>query len=399
MRILVAHWRDLEPNTNAGDLRLFDMIRLLVELGHEVDFMPHTHEAIGVADQILSRLGVRSSMAIDDAILRCPNRFAWYLLRRNFDCAILSHYTSAARLLPTLRQVLPSCATVLDTIDLSFLRLQRAAELSGREADRRECTRVSGEEWAAMRAADSVWVVTRDEAHRIQPEIGCVGIIPTIHRVQADRPAFGQRRGVVFLGGYHHRPNVDAVQYFMRDIFPLVKTRASDIPVFIAGSNPPPEFEAYAAHDPNVQVTGFVEDHRKLLMQCRVGMAPLRYGAGIRGKIGEYLACGLPCVTTGIGAEGMGLRHGIEVMVADAPDAFAARIVELHADEEAWGRLSAAGAAYIERTFSPDHVRDLLDPALLAAVAEHRRRRRAGLLQRGTRLRSMLKLAADKLRR
>jgi glycosyltransferase involved in cell wall biosynthesis len=147
--------------------------------------------------------------------------------------------------------------------------------------------------------------------------------------------------------------------------------------VLIAGSDPPEAIRDLARTDPHVEVTGFVADHRALLAGCRVAIAPLRYGAGMKGKIGEYLSCGLPCVTTSIGAEGMDLRHGGEVMVADDAEGFAAQIASLYSDVELWERLAGAGREYIKARYTPAAIRPRLEQAL-RAVDEVRRQPERG---------------------
>jgi glycosyltransferase involved in cell wall biosynthesis len=119
----------------------------------------------------------------------------------------------------------------------------------------------------------------------------------------------------------------------------------------VVGSKPPPEILALAA--PDVVVHGFVEDIGPLLDKMRVSVAPLRYGAGVKGKVGTALAAGLPTVATPIAAEGMGLVDGRNVLIAGEAPKLAAAITRLHTDEALWTRIGAEGLRHAESSWGP----------------------------------------------
>ena len=126
----------------------------------------------------------------------------------------------------------------------------------------------------------------------------------------------------------------------------------------ILGSNPPAE--VLALKGDGIDVVGYVEDLAPYFDRCRLSVAPLRYGAGIKGKIATSLGFGVPCVATRVAVEGMGLVDGEEVLVADAPSAFADAVVRLHADEQLWSVLSGRGMEFVERNYSLAAGRELL---------------------------------------
>jgi glycosyltransferase involved in cell wall biosynthesis len=394
MNILIAHFKALEPRTNSGDLRLFELMKLLVTNGHHVVFVPGAPQSVESIDAV-SAIGV-SPIGDISTFARNPRRFAIFLLRQNFDCAILCPYYTYEWLNAVIRKTLPCCALVLDTIDLVHVREQRQAALSGDPIELAKAQQTWRDEWSCMRSADAVWVVTEPEKDLLAPSIRIVSVIPNIHRAVATFKPYGQREGIVFLGGYSHLPNVDAVRYFVQAILPEVRKALPLVPIIIAGSNPPPEFMELARTH-NLMVTGYVDDHRELLSSCRVGIAPLRYGAGMKGKIGEYLACGLPTVTSSIGAEGMTLRPDLDALVADDPGAFAQGVVKAYSEEVVWNRLATAGPQYIERYLSPGTLNPRLVNALQSAVVENRRKIEQGLLVRRSRLRVATDLVGGKL--
>ena len=380
MRILVVFPKFPEPDMNAGCLRMFEILRILVNQGHRVTFLAKTENDPRYREA-LEVLGIECVSDAGHGFTSYTARFRSLLQDRAFDVAILGFYHVYKTYAPYMRTFLPRCRLILDTVDLHFLRFQRQAVLAADSGMTERASRVAEEEGRAILGADVVWVVTEEEMKLAKHTFGsdlCVRVVPTIHRPSENVTCYERRNGIVFLGGYGHGPNVDAVNYFMRDILPLIRNELPNAPVIIAGSNPPPELYRYAETSTGVKVTGFVPDHRGLLAQCRVGMAPLRYGAGMKGKIGEYLACGLPTVTTSIGAEGMNLRHGHEVLIADDATGFAQAIVQLYCDPNLWRRLCAAGPGYIEHHLSPDAVAVLVQEGLAPAWGAERMRARRG---------------------
>jgi glycosyltransferase involved in cell wall biosynthesis len=371
MRVLIAYPTFPEFDTNSGAYRLFEIVQMLCAAGSKVTFLAeypndqrYRHE--------LEELGVECVTDHEERLSASAENFRVFLQARAFDAAIFVHFFMFTAYAGFARAFIPTCRLILDTVDLHFIRLAREAGLSQDAALATQAAETRRTELAAARQADQVWVVTDVERDmliaELSGEVAPVHVVPNIHRIRDPIPAFHERKGIIFLGGYLHRPNVDAVQFFIEHVLPTVRCRLPDVPVSIAGSNPPDWFYECAQRDRNIAVTGFVPDHRVVLDSHRVGIAPLRYGAGMKGKIGEYLACGLPCVTTSIGAEGMALGHESHVLVADDPAAFADAVVRLYCDEALWLKFSAAGVRYIRDHVSPECVAPLVLEACRSCV-------------------------------
>jgi glycosyltransferase involved in cell wall biosynthesis len=162
---------------------------------------------------------------------------------------------------------------------------------------------------------------------------------------------------------------VDAILYFCREIFPLVLQRLPQMRLWVVGNAPPPEIVALASE--NVIVTGYALYLAPYLESALVSVAPLRFGSGMKGKIGEAMAWGIPVVTTTIGAEGMGLQDGVDALIADAPEDFAQRIIQLHEKPELWDSVAKNARKCVEREWSPDAVdRSLTE--ILAGVSTNK---------------------------
>jgi glycosyltransferase involved in cell wall biosynthesis len=178
-----------------------------------------------------------------------------------------------------------------------------------------------------------------------------IEIVPNIHSLHNRGKAFAERSGLMFIGSFLHRPNRDAVFYFLDEIFPRVLEKIPDARFHIIGGDAPPEI--FARNSENVRVEGFVPDAAPFFENCRVFVAPLRYGAGMKGKIGQALSYGLPTVTTAVGAEGMNLQNEREILLADDPAAFAEAVVRAYQTESLWQKLSDDGYRFIEENYSP----------------------------------------------
>jgi O-antigen biosynthesis protein len=175
-----------------------------------------------------------------------------------------------------------------------------------------------------------------------------VQVLGNVHRpAETVAPPAG-RRGALFVGSYGHAPNVDAVRWLCADIMPLLHAAGHAEPVVVAGAGMPDDLAALATAA-GAQPRGFLPSMETELAARRISIAPLRFGAGLKGKVGESLAAGVPVVGTPIAAEGFD-RPERGMLIADTPADFAAQIIRLAADDELWARLSAGGRELVRET-------------------------------------------------
>jgi GT2 family glycosyltransferase/Flp pilus assembly protein TadD/glycogen synthase/SAM-dependent methyltransferase len=351
---------------SSGNFRMFQIIRGLVSQGHRVTFLARPSfrkidESVYVEE--LEKLGVTVLKISDEKKFietEQQSSLKTLLNRAAFDIAYLMFYSVADLYLERIRTFSPATRIVVDSVDIHFLREFRQNRLAG-HANSAAYERNKQIEIGVYRKADLVVVLTEDDRRTLLAESPQVktAIIPNIHPTMPEPPAgWESRRDIVFVGGFTHEPNVDAVHYFCGQIWPHVSRQLPQSRLVIAGNAPPLGITRLASE--RMIVTGYVKDINALLGQCRVSIAPLRYGAGMKGKVGEALTNGLPVVATSIAAEGMGLRHGEHLLVADSAEAFARCVVELYQDETLWGKLARNGQAYIDRHFSPKAATDKL---------------------------------------
>jgi len=150
-------------------------------------------------------------------------------------------------------------------------------------------------------------------------------------------------------------PNEDGIVWFVKSILPSIIEKLPGTSLFIVGSHPTETVKALGSK--NITVTGYVEDVRPYFEEARVFVCPLRYGAGVKGKIGQSMAYGLPVVMTAVGAEGLDIVDGRDALIADDEHDFAEKVVGLYKNRALWERLSLCGIELIEKKFSPRMVK------------------------------------------
>ncbi len=166
---------------------------------------------------------------------------------------------------------------------------------------------------------------------------------------------FSKREGILFVGGFVHEPNIDAVRWFVKEIYPKIRGKCQ-MPFYIVGSNATKEIVQLDGRN-GICVKGYLteEELHKLYQSCRIAVVPLRYGAGVKGKVVEAVYQGVPVVTTSVGAEG--ILQAEEVMkIKDQPQAFADEVLRLYNDCKSLEQMSERSQVFIKKYFSMDAV-------------------------------------------
>ncbi len=351
---IVFHDSLPEFNRDSGSLRLFEILRIMARRGR-VALVPLYLRRNEFYEKTLAENNIEIISALD---------FQKMLKQEKIDFVVLSRAEVADKVFSIIRRVSPHTKIIFDTVDVHFVRLQREYEITGNRSFLHDARKLKKMETRFARSSDQVWCVTEQDKNTLQnlaPDTD-FEIVPNIHAPGLRGKIFAERAGLLFVGNYEHRPNVDAVLYFLDKVFPLIRLQLPIVRFFVVGVNPP--LEILERSSKNVIIKGFVPTLQPLLENCRVFVAPLRYGAGMKGKIGQALSFGLPTVTTGVGAEGMNLTHEREVLIADDPKVFAAEICRVYQDEKLWQTLSDAGFDFIKANFSPEIVEAKIQNAL-----------------------------------
>ncbi len=355
-RVLIVDACTPMPDHDSGSLRMINLMRVLRESGLALSFLPDNRAYDGNYTQALQALGVE---ALYHPFVADP--IAWLRERgRDLDAIILSRHYVAANYIGLVRLYAPQAKLIFDTVDLHYLRERRAAQLEGKPELLQQAARTQVQEFKLMRECDVSLVVSSVEKELLAHDLpqARIEVLSNVHDVYGRRREFDARRDLVFVGGFQHPPNTDAVLWFVRDVFPLVRASLPDVVFHVIGSKAPPEI-LELAHD-GVIVHGFVADIAPYMDGCRLSVAPLRYGAGVKGKVNMAMSYGLPVVATPAAVEGMHVVSGQDIMVAQLPADFAAAIRRVYSDTTLWKKLSDNGLTNVRQHFSFDSARAAL---------------------------------------
>ncbi|MCR5370499.1 MAG: glycosyltransferase [Clostridium sp.] len=243
--------------------------------------------------------------------------------------------------------------------DLHFLRLFREYELSGDVKARQESEYWKSVEFTLMHKVDMSYYPSQVEIDAIHAEddtIPAKAITAYVYDTFLDNinENFAEREGLLFVGGFAHPPNADAVLWFVREVFPAIR-RELPVNFYIVGSRATEEIKALHNPSEGIIVKGFVSDEElaALYQSCRLVVVPLRYGAGVKGKVVEAIYNGAPIITTSVGSEGIENVENV-LEVEDIPENFAKKTVELCRDPEKLLAMSRATQDYIRSRFSTE---------------------------------------------
>lgn len=340
------------PDRDAGSIATFEQMVLLRRLGWWVTFCPvHALTIDPTATELLARNGIE---------VAGPPQYVsvtQYLQAFGADLGLVQiyRYANVAMLLDRVRELAPEAKLIFATADLHFLREQRRAELAGKtlpEAAREE-------ELRCMLASDATIVTNDHEYELLRRDVPPERLV-LLRWIERPRPIvrpFADRHGLCFVGNYQHPPNLDGVEWFLREVFPRVRRQLPGVRLKLAGSGMPASLHELA--DEQVEILGWVADLADLFREVRLSVAPLRFGAGFKGKVATSLGYGVPVVGSSVSLEGTGLANGDGVLAADDADSFAAAVVRLHEDAALWQAQSARGVERVTALYSPEAALDI----------------------------------------
>jgi O-antigen biosynthesis protein len=278
-----------------------------------------------------------------------------------FDIVIFEFYFSTAHLLDEVRIWQPDARIVIDSVDVHYLRLLRKFDVSDKLEDEEEAARVKRDELQTYSSADVVLTVSAEDKNALLKELPAlhVEIVPNIHPMPSVGSTNCKENSLLFVGNFNHDPNVDAVRYFCRDIFPLIRQEIPTARLSVIGDNTPESITELSSE--TTEILGYVRDLHLYLQSSCVAIAPLRYGAGLKGKIGEAMSYGLPVVTTSIGAEGFGVVPERHLLVGDTAPEFAQAVIRLLKDQRLRTQIGDEGRQFIKDHFSIEAVSKSID--------------------------------------
>jgi GT2 family glycosyltransferase len=348
-RILIIDETTPTPDQDSGSLDAFYVQRTLGELGYKVTFAPEDLVYFEKYTKQFQQIGVECLYSPYVSTLK-------QYLKANgkaFDYVFLTRANAAFNHYKMIKQYCPQAKIIFNTVDLHYLRLEREAKVTGSSDMANQAKRMKEIEFELMRNCDRTIIISDSEAQLLHQQDASLRltVMPFMREMPGCKNAFSNRKDIVFIGGFEHPPNIDSVEYFIKEIWPQVHAKLPEVRFLIIGSKMSEHIKAMNSH-PGVEVIGFVENLADYFDHCKMTVVPLRFGAGIKGKIGTSASFGVPSVATTIAVEGMGFVNGEQILVADDPNSFADSVIRLYQDEALWTQLSQSCLAKVSEQYS-----------------------------------------------
>ena len=356
--VIDHHWP--RPDRDSGSVDIVNLVQALAALGFETILAAsQEHEGKQPARERLIEHGVRCLQDWESASVDSFIRDYGLSL----DLCVMCRVFCGGAFLESLQRHAPQARLVFNSIDLNYLREERRAQLEQDDVLTSLIPKLREREEHLIRSSDATFVVSSVESDLLRETMpgSLVVQMPLARRIHKPANTFSQRSGIGFIGGFSHAPNIDAIRYFLKDIWPSIQRALPDCELSIVGAGAPADL---ADGYDKVRILGHLDDVAPWFEQLRATIAPLRYGAGAKGKVASSLAHGVPCILTSVASEGMSLIEQEGVIVQDDPEEFAEAVVAAYVNEDYWRTLSCSGLSYAKRILSVDAWQGRLDTTL-----------------------------------
>jgi O-antigen biosynthesis protein len=332
---------------DAGSFITTEYLKILINLGCKIIFWPDNLLPLEPYTNMFQQMGIE--------VVYGNLSFTKYIKKygKYIDVACVSRPHIAVAYLDKIVRY-SKAKTIYIPHDLNFLREGRRAVIEQNKGILPVVESWKSKELSLMQKCDKTLVFSEKElktVRKIDSTI-TISVAPWVQDVNgSSNKAINERKNIVFLGGFAHPPNEDGVLWFTEKVFPVILKQLPGVRFVIAGSYPTKAIVALQSD--HIFVTGFLADVSELFNNAKVFVAPLRYGAGLKGKIIHAMSYGMPVVTTRIGAEGLHLKDGENAMIADDPLQFANKVLEVYTDKSRWICMSRASLSHVEKNYSP----------------------------------------------
>ncbi|WOO42681.1 glycosyltransferase family 4 protein [Rubellicoccus peritrichatus] len=354
-----------DPRAEGAAYRMWQLLHIMRELRHRVRILPMQHSFQSVPLEVMRER--RTYWEADGFELLPEAESLQEHIDHNghqYDIFWFDSYVAANAALLSIQQKYPRAKCVFDTIDLAHHRYFREAKLTNNKRLLLDAIRVKKIEIEMANAADVTLVVSQQEADILSgiAKSARIACIPNIYDIPQSTAPFEQRNGIALIGPAYFSPNLDAIHWLIDTIWPLVQKINPQLGLSIVGRGTD---ELTLPDKPsNISLLGHVDDIETLLNQVRLTIAPLRFGAGIKGKVLQSLLHGTPVVGTDIAIEGFANYHNEGVLIANTPEAIASNLCQLHHNQPLWQKLHTTGQSYVRAHYSRDIIKHSIEALL-----------------------------------
>ncbi|MEO8240024.1 MAG: glycosyltransferase [Flavobacterium sp.] len=352
--VLIVDTKIPEFNKDSGSRRLTEIIKMILKNNIGVflmaDFKEYRYKSEYI--EIFREMGaiVYEPSLDESGELITKEKFLKIILPKvNFTW--LHRPEIFGKYYPIVKKYKPEAKIFFDMVDFHYLRFKRESELMNNSEIMKTADKYLKLELDNCKKADKIIVISdldKDALKEHYVDDSKIISIGNVHQyLKNDTPVnFENRKNLLFIGGFDHKPNVDCVNYLHEEIMPLVWKTHTETAIVIIGSNPPDSI--LKLNSEKFKILGYVNDVSSYFLNARIFVAPLRYGAGIKGKIGQSLEYGLPLVTTNIGAEGFDFGQNKSYTIGNTSKEIVDNIIAIYENETLWKKLSADAEKVIE---------------------------------------------------
>jgi len=362
-RVFVLDAETPMSDINAGSYAAIQEMRLLQALGFKCTFMPSNSAWMGRYTRDLQRMGIETIYA---PFAGSIHEFL-QIRGSEFDFIYVTRYYVAQEFYDSFKKFAPQAKIILMNADLHFLREIRSAFYKSSDDDLKKAMLTKDSELETMRKVDLVLTYTDIEKSVIfshDPKIR-VAKCPWVREVSSSPIVnFGQRKDIAFLGGFGHPPNIDAVEWFLTKVWDTLAAKLPNVYFRIYGSKIPKSLLTLSSKYERVEVGGWVQSTADVYQSCRLFVAPLQSGAGIKGKVIDAMAYGVPCIMSQIAAEGILEEASHQKLIPRSPKDWQESILALYESEKEWQAASQISINTIKAKFNFENGIEQMQEAL-----------------------------------
>jgi glycosyltransferase involved in cell wall biosynthesis len=338
---------------DAGSVAILSHMRTVAALGYEVSFV--AARALDAAEKLkalaegegVTVFGTPFYYSVEDVLKRQAG---------TFDVVYLHRIVNARAYLALVQIYHPKARIIYSVADLHHVRLARQGEIQQRPELVAHSRAVAFTEFAAAAQAHAVITHSPVEAKLLGERVPAnkVHVVPWAVPVRPNTVPFADRSGLAVISQFGHPPNPDSVYWLTRHVMPLIWAEEPEFRCVIAGYGWAPD--SLPNRDERIEIVGSVDDLMEVFSRVRLTVAPLRFGAGVKGKVLESFAAGIPCAMSAVAAEGIPLPPVLQALVAENAEEMARIILKLHCDEAANAAAAEAGLALIAAETTEERV-------------------------------------------
>ena len=369
-KVLIIGYVWVEPNSSAAGGRMLQLIQSFINTNYQVVFASSAQKGDKAIE--LSKLGVEEVQIELNA-----SSFDTYIKELQPEIVLFDRFMMEEQFGWRVAEFCPKALRILDTEDLHFLRKVRRQQLKKGIPFSEEALLTSIEakrEVASILRCDLSLIISSYEVElltttfKIDPSLLLYlpFMLESISNATIDSwLPFSERENFVFIGNYFHQPNIDAVLE-LKKIWPTIRKKLPQAEVHVYGSYVNQQIQQLHKPEQGFLVKGFAKNANEVVSKAKVVLAPIRFGAGIKGKLTEAMLCGTPSVTTIIGAEGMHDNLPWNGFITNSEDDFINKAVTLYTDENVWETVQENGIAIINSIYN----RELLETSFIDRINE-----------------------------